>query len=155
MRDVIFQCDVPHMDGLNVAAEGMKFRDSEWNTNDIRQLVHTTAPFSFDGLDVINGGLQVGSPDALTALYEAVLPFIETPNRGYSDQAVTNWLIHRGIVPATVHHPDSSDFCMTGEPYRLGLRKASWNGTHYVDEQGRPWRIIHQHDRIAKFRMPL
>jgi hypothetical protein len=152
MRDLFFQADVPHLSGLNLIAEGMQFQHSGWNQRDMQKLVHAKPPASllFEEWPVLNGGVQIGSPDALADFYEAILPYMEDhPRFGYSDQAVANYLVHRLGWPATVHHPETSDLCLTGEACALRIRDAPMNERgQYVDKLGRPYRIVHQLDRV-------
>jgi hypothetical protein len=146
-----FQADVPHMTGLHLTCEGMKFRDSTWNITEAYKFDPEWAR-GIENLDVINGGCQIGDRESFLRYCraEVALPFIP---RGCTNQPAVNWLVRTGQMPCTLHHPLSSDLCLTGEPCRLAGRLTNGaklvNGV-YVDQGGRPYKIVRQAYRIPE-----
>jgi hypothetical protein len=141
-RDVIFQTDVPIMTGLHLISEGFKYHQSGWNMNDAQSM-----PIGLDNFEVINAGTQVGSKDALIALYESLLKKHEEIQGG-SDQALLNWMVHTNQIQGTIHRPQDSCLCLTGEGVRLGIvSPIRVNGIPYR-QLNEPYNFIHQWDRF-------
>jgi hypothetical protein len=143
-----FQTDIPHMAGLHVACEGMTYGQCRWNTDTARAFDSEWAA-GIAGLDVVNGGTQVGDRESFLRYARNDLDLVPLFRaRRTTQQPAFNWAVHTGRLPCTMHHPDKDDFCLTGQAIALGVRKA-WdtNGT-FVNPYGQPYRIVHQRDRF-------
>lgn len=145
-----FQADIPHVAGLHLTCEGMRFCESVWNTAEAYKWDPCWARTA-DNEDVINGGCVVADREDFLRYcrLEAELQFVA---RGCTNQPAVNWLVRMGWLPCTLHHPLTSDLCLTGEPCRLGVIKAEkvGKGGTYVMPNYKPYKMIRQAYRIPQ-----
>jgi hypothetical protein len=149
-RDVIFQTDVQPLGGLHLVAEGMLYRESEWNTRDVSRVPEESIKGIENSL-VLNGGIQAGSRVNLIALYERFAQAVGRAEfaESTSEQGVLNVLHYRNELGDTkIHSPYRSTLCLTGEAIKLGLfEDYTFEDGLFRNAEGVPYQIVHQWDR--------
>lgn len=158
-RDVIiqknpfeFMLSHPEKD-LFVCSEGMKEKESNWNTNDLLYY-HSFLQYHRDNFNdyyVLNGGTIGGKPFALSQIFLMLWTNSNRISRSNTDQATLNYLYpyFKSNPKIMVCHPYEDNFCATGEGIKWGNVSVTFDGKNVCNLNNEPYFIYHQWDRTV------
>jgi hypothetical protein len=157
-RDVVFQRDpfdeLPSGSmALILSSEGWSHGASHWNTAD--QCRYRASQGLAPGnpeWEVLNGGVHVGTRDALSQLSLALAVSLFCGHPDATDQAALNYICHSFLSfdpRYSVRSPLESAFCATGATIGALLNSghALWDGGRLQHRTLGDYAIIHQWDR--------
>lgn len=158
MRDVILQNDPfefmqKHEDKeLFLVCEGMKIRENDcnltWHNWVLNTIVYNKE--KYDDSYVLNGGTYGGRTKAFLHYCTLILTAM---NRKYNyiipDQAMLGYLYRQLKQNPNIFltHPDTDNFCATGEAIKRGNSKVTYDGKNVCTVSNEPYYIFHQWDR--------
>lgn len=155
-RDVLFQknpFDWPNFDdefvlltseGFHLSRSGFACIDNFEFQRNIPALYHIDTKTEW----VINGGISLGTPLALTNFHFLVWVAMTKSIGRCTDQSAYNWLLAhlKNNLHYKVSFPDA-DFCLTGESVREGIISPVFDDM-VKTPNGLPYHIVHQFDRL-------
>lgn len=152
-KDVIFTSnpfEYERKKPITLVSEGITHKQSLWNTIDQTGLQAVLPSIPFEDWPVINGGVQLGSPRALSHFCWDIYNVMTTLRPGSTEQALINYMyqtLWKDKLELADPHKDW--LCCTGEPiarkvhgYPIDLN--TWKNPNL----SRAYSIIHQWERI-------
>lgn len=103
---------------------------------------------------VINGGVFLGTPKALQDWHFLIwMTQMKTLGK-CTDQATVNWIMRylEDDETYSVSYPNHDTLCLTGEGVKEGAVQPVLDGKILCNPQGKPYRILHQWDRLDGLR---
>ncbi len=160
-KDVLFTSDpfdylreITQPEFVLLVSEGIRHGQSLWNVIDQTGLQQLVKPeVAFEDWEVINGGVQLGSSQALHKFCNTIYKLMVTVMPPSTEQAMINYMYHvywkhQGEVLLADPHKDW--FCCTGEPILRGIHGfsldlATWRNPSLT----KPYSVVHQWERLA------
>jgi hypothetical protein len=156
-RDVIFQKDafeITNEAKLQFCAEGMKFKECNWNLNDQNHLQQNfrirTREFSDEW--VINGGVLFGNPEYIKYFCYSVWSSCNKIKGNPRDQSVIGNMLFdlQHDKDVFIHNPASSLFCLTGHYANSQSDFYKFRNNKFLNTKNELFHIVHQYDRLPE-----
>lgn len=100
---------------------------------------------------VVNGGVSLGTPDALKNFHFLIWSIMSKNTKDYTDQAAINWVFSflKDDQSYSVSFPQHDNLCLTGEGVNEGVVEPYYeNGFIKNSFLKQPYCLVHQWDRI-------
>lgn len=103
---------------------------------------------------VINGGVAMGTPQAMMNFHFLVWSLTLKTIGRCTDQATINWLMYYLDDDDTysVSFPQHDNLCLTGEGVKEGAVEPILKGNILMNAHEKPYCMVHQWDRLEHFR---
>jgi len=137
-----------------VTSEGFKMSRSGFATIENFKFERDISPsFRLDTKKrwVVNGGVSLGTPEALKNFHFLVWSLMSKNTQDYTDQAAINWLFQflKDDESYSISFPQHDTLCLTGEGVKENILQPAYDSGFIKNPSlDEPYCLVHQWDRI-------